>query len=254
MLAARRMMFSGTTALRPDQVSGLNAWWKADALSLANLAQVASWVDSSGNGLTMTQPTSGKQPIYHSAPTGFGSKPAVHFTRASDQWLSHVFDALLCPAALTVAAVVMPESSNAGNGYGIFSSGTGFDGNGFGVDITGDGSNHPIGRVAGYNAGNNPMTVTGNGSEWALNTAAALWATSASRSTLFDLFFDTTADNASTVNTGAWATATQDSYLGQQNFTGDFDGYIAEVSLWSRVLTTDEQAGVQAYFAAKYGI
>jgi hypothetical protein len=61
----------------PDQIAGLKAWWKADALALTDGAAVASWPDSSGSGNNLSQATASYQPTFK---TGIlNGKPAVRF-------------------------------------------------------------------------------------------------------------------------------------------------------------------------------
>lgn len=71
-------------AFDPASVAGLQAWYRADVLPAADGAPVAAWPDLSGNARALTQPTPGKQPVYASAPTGFGGRPAVFFDSEGD--------------------------------------------------------------------------------------------------------------------------------------------------------------------------
>jgi|ERR1700719_1760063 len=61
----------------PDQVTGLKFWLKADSLSLSNGSPVPSWTDSSGNGNTVTQSTPLLQPTYNT--NILNGHPAVLF-------------------------------------------------------------------------------------------------------------------------------------------------------------------------------
>lgn len=54
----------GRPPFQPVDVPNLVAWYRADSLSLNDGDPVASWVDSSGTGNTVTQATSGKKPTF----------------------------------------------------------------------------------------------------------------------------------------------------------------------------------------------
>ena len=63
-----------------DLPAGLAGWYKADAITgLSDGDPVDSWVDSSGNGNTLTQSTSGAKPTYETAE--LNSLPIVRFDK-----------------------------------------------------------------------------------------------------------------------------------------------------------------------------
>ncbi len=66
----------------PLTVAGLLGWWKADALALSDNAPVSAWLDSSGNGHTMTQGTGSQQPLYKA--TAINGHPGVRFDGTDD--------------------------------------------------------------------------------------------------------------------------------------------------------------------------
>lgn len=72
-----------------DQIAGLTAWLKADALTgLSDGDAVASWPDSSGQSHSASQATSGRRPVYKT--NVVNGLPAVRFTAASGHSLSVV--------------------------------------------------------------------------------------------------------------------------------------------------------------------
>ena len=76
------------------------AWWKADALALADGDDVTSWPDSSAGGFTLTPGTAPTFSTAHFTPG------AVRFTAASTQYLQNAtFTALNALAGFTVFAV-----------------------------------------------------------------------------------------------------------------------------------------------------
>lgn len=66
----------------PSDITGLAAWYKADALTLANNDPVASWTDSSGNARHAAQATGTKQPLYKTG--SLNGKPVVSFDGVDD--------------------------------------------------------------------------------------------------------------------------------------------------------------------------
>lgn len=90
----RRMMMAGAAAITPPSdgvwpspgalpvTAGLVARYAAESLVLSDGAPVASWPDSSGNSLDLSQATSARQPAFRS--TGFNGRPAVEFDGTDD--------------------------------------------------------------------------------------------------------------------------------------------------------------------------
>jgi len=67
----------------PNTITGLLAWWKADAITgLSDGAPVSSWPDSSVNGNNATQASSGNRPLYKT--NILNGKPVVRFDGSND--------------------------------------------------------------------------------------------------------------------------------------------------------------------------
>lgn len=66
---SRRTKLGGGAAgpFSPASVAGLQAWFDAPSLALADAAAVSSFTDASGNGRHATQATGSKQPTYQTA-------------------------------------------------------------------------------------------------------------------------------------------------------------------------------------------
>lgn len=58
---------TSSSSFTPASIAGLQAWYKADALGLADAAAVTSWTDSSGNAFHAIQGTATNQPTYKTA-------------------------------------------------------------------------------------------------------------------------------------------------------------------------------------------
>lgn len=61
---ARGRLHSAAAKFTPTDIATLEAWHKVDTLSLDHNDPVASWSDSSGNGLTLAQTTTSRKPTY----------------------------------------------------------------------------------------------------------------------------------------------------------------------------------------------
>lgn len=96
-------------AIVPTDLSGLNAWYKADALALTNGAAVTSWTDSSTNARAATQATGANQPVFNTAQ--INSLPAVTFDGTNDYLATAAFASPT--AGGSVFAVVKANSSAA---------------------------------------------------------------------------------------------------------------------------------------------
>jgi hypothetical protein len=74
---------SGGGGFSPTDVSGLQLWLKADAITgLSDGDPVASWVDSSGNSRPAAQSTAGYRPLYKTSI--LNSNPVVRFDGSDD--------------------------------------------------------------------------------------------------------------------------------------------------------------------------
>ncbi len=67
-----------TQALTPSDISGLTVWYKPETLQLNNNDPVSSWTDSSGNGFTLFQTDTAKQPKYTFS--GINNLPTITFS------------------------------------------------------------------------------------------------------------------------------------------------------------------------------
>jgi concanavalin A-like lectin/glucanase superfamily protein len=72
----------GAAAFSPDDLAGLEGWWKADSLVLADGDPVATWIDSSGNGRDVTQGTAASKPTYQTGE--LNGLPVVRYDGVDD--------------------------------------------------------------------------------------------------------------------------------------------------------------------------
>lgn len=222
----------------PNNLSGLIAWLKADALALADADPVASWTDSSGNSNTPTQATGAAKPTFK---TGIlGGKAIIRFDGG---------DSLAMPTEgnfdLATPTIIAVFKRTSGTGGSIISKNTtGFTDNrrrkiqlntsaggigyssgsdGQGIAITATPSNWNMVGVVARADNNHSMFLNGSQSDFA--TALG----------------DSGLNNASVLIGCAFGT-------GVEGFTGD----IAEIIVYNRPLSLSEMVGLQNYLIAKY--
>lgn len=230
---------------------GLIFWWRAGDLGLANGTAVSTWTDATANHWTATQSSAGAKPIYRAAPTGFNGQPAVEFTAASAQNVQAPFNAALNPAALTLFVVFRPK--NATTSMGLVSSheqAAGTSGYAFVMASSPAGTVEALFRSGGgLNADVAGTIGVANTTHW-----AAVTTTGSGTNALG--YLDGTVHGAAVL--GNLTPNTTDPFIigDDPNFGSDhpFDGWIAEVIGYNRVLTGTERAQADAYIQAKYGL
>lgn len=82
MLSRRSKLGAAAAGFSPADISGLVAWYAADALALNDADPVASWSDLSGEGHDLAQATSGSRPSYRT--NGLNSLPVVRHDGTDD--------------------------------------------------------------------------------------------------------------------------------------------------------------------------
>jgi hypothetical protein len=227
------------TVTSPIPMTGLEGWWKADAITgLVDADPIGTWMDVSGNGRSATQGTASQKPTYRTSVVN--GKPVVRFDGVDDV-LSH----LAMPDfgdAYTVLVVSRTAAGSTG-GY-VFDLATGVQLAGFGLTTL---DNQEIWRGtdsvglqqaqyvadlrgafhcrAGINAG----------------TQLAYFVDGVSRATAAY-----TAPNPSTLDRIA---------IGQTTQAGSsFNGDIAELIIYNRALSDAEREQVEDYLMAKFGL
>jgi hypothetical protein len=203
------------------------AWWKADALALANGADVTTWADSSGNGHTVTPFAAGKEPRYDTnVVNGLG---AVRFEAANLDNLRTATFTAATPPGMAFVVCRPPATTPAANQY-VLSGTTAREiyyrvARTFGLQGTGT-----IDSTA-YKTAADPVIVT-----------ATFDTTSVVRLPPDSTSGSVTIGNLTRINVGGRAAGTQ-----------SWDGYVCEVLYFTSVLTTGQRQRVERYLAAKWG-
>lgn len=203
----------------PGSLSGLRLWLKADAITgKTNGSSVDTWIDSSGNSASATNPTSAHQPTYVTNVTN--GLPIVRFDGTDDELFSAVSSSA---AQQTIVAVVSPASTS--GTPGVF----GASGQG-GLQLR---------LVSGL-----PQLLShwvaeiGIADEPAATAAFQVLVATFSAGNTYSLWLDDEllASGTTTVTLSAGLTAVIGSGSGEDFFAGD----IAEMACYDRVLTNGE--------------
>ena len=89
---------------------GITAWFDPAKLDLADGTAVSSVPDALGTSATLSQPTSGSQPVYKV--TGINGQPALLYNGTSDYLLSSFLLNSAYNHAFTLVAVLQPNNTN----------------------------------------------------------------------------------------------------------------------------------------------
>lgn len=213
----------------PKELSGLRLWLDASTIDRANGASIASWTDYSGNSFDATQGTTSYQPTVQNDYQN--SKNVLYFDTAEDQY----YNSDLPISNPSTVFVVAKALTNATDSYLL---------------------------SAGNNTTNGMKVSTSGGSASILNSATLT--DSAYTYGSMDIFtgiYNETASyiyvNGTYKATGTTGTGTATSMLIGKQYgatTTTWHGYIAEVVVYNRTLTWDEQLLVEDYLAEKWGI
>lgn len=224
-----------SAAIQPSAISGLQAWWKADAITgLTNGSPVASWVDSSGNSRPMTQSSSGLRPTY--VTNVQNGLPGVLFTSTSGSGLISGYD----PGVTNSVFLVYIQTNNSGGGIQRA--------------IQSQSSNGPI--LGPYQNVQTYYNGAGfiQGAAVTLNTPYLQEAIQQGASVINTFYVNgTTIGNNSSTGGGV-------SYGGGMAFSSGgafnepFQGYILETIVYNRALSQLERNQIEQYIANKYAM
>lgn len=236
MSMSPRLLRPRATGFDPKSITGLYAWYDAaDASSITlNGSNISQWNDKSGNGRNVVQGTAINQPAY--VTNGINGKPAV----APDG----VNDSLSLSAAVTgftpkyIVGVFKPITDNGGP-Y---------------VKVGGDSDGIGIGQGTGTQDTNGYSIIAlHEGVSWrnsgiAMTQNAGVIISYEYESALFRSYPYGSADladvgfvNATNIRIGGYSF----------RFT---DGYVGEVLIYTRVLSSTERPRVERYLGSKWGI
>jgi Big-like domain-containing protein len=226
-------------AFSPDDLAGLEWWLAADAIvGLADADPVTTWEDESGNERDAAQGTAANQPTYRTNVQN--GKPVVRFDGVNDCLVSDLVTASL---DYTIFGAWRYITIGAGTQNTNFFNGTTSSSNGYALEVQESNSRNILHRAVA-----NITDGTGT-------TNFELWtATNAVRTDPI-LYINGVAQGMS--GSGAPNTPTMQTILGARNTDGTSapaNVDIAELLVYSRVLTSIEREQVEDYLMDKYGL
>lgn len=228
----------GPRSLTPP-LTNLSLWLKADALALSDGDLVASWTDSSGNNNHAVQATAANKPTYYT--NAISDKPAVWFDGANASGPNKDFLSLTSniTASGNLTVFVVWRRGNIESDGALF-GGAANDGLSVAVKT---GASEGVIRIA--NSGSTTFddgdTAWPNGG-WTCTSFTKSSTTYTQRLNFAANGNSTTAGTPGVISTiGAFAAP--DTY---------WEGYIAEILIYSAVLSGADITTVESYLIAKY--
>lgn len=236
------------TSFSPSLLSGLQYWFDAGQLTgLSNNDPVPQMTDFSGNARHFVAGTSPDTKGQYKT-NQVNGLPSLRFTHDGNA-TTQTNTTYTGPNFLTsytegevfvvIKAAADPATSNLKGSYALF----GTDINVAHYPFTDGTIYDDFGSNVRKNTGN-PATNLASWNLYNISTKANSWVNRINGTQ----FYSTTS------NTVAWSTAPQ--FGGNANTDGDsgFDGDIAEVIFYNRVLNSSERSNVRNYISAKYGV
>lgn len=223
---------SGTVqGFSPSQMPQLELWLRGDAGVLVTSGHISTWQDQSGNGRSAQSDAFGDGPYFNAA--GIGGLPTVDWVNPGDP------DQLTLPAmpAFPAAEIVVVKKNDSGISQGLWVMGSA---------VSGDIHPHTDGVIYDDFASTTRQT-TGTAPN-AMTVAHIYAARGAPKYWQADYNGVNYYANAS--NAVGWGTLV----LGANAAGGKFQGKIAELLLFSRILEAGERTRLTNYLIAKYNI
>lgn len=245
----------GLGMVLPNSISGLVAHYKADSGVYSDAGTtlavdqdtVQQWNDKSINANNVTQATAGNRPKY--VADAINGKPALLFSNARADVLAiadnasisltkrvHMFAVVKPTTIISTAGIICKDTGALSNPeYAIWLSNGAIN-----INLTSAGNTN-IGSTANLTAiAGSEYIVEGSYNLININT----WQNG-------ELSFTVA------TNSNGMGDTTGDLRIGAQKATfstRSFDGYIAEIIIFDRELSSDERVGVEKYLSNKYGI
>ena len=219
----------------------LKLWLRADAGVTLNSGVVSQWADQSGNGFHATQNTSNLRPIIQNIPQ-YNNMPTIRFDGVDD-----VLTGVTIPNLNTenISVFVLSSgNSQTGNMAGLFTIGTIFSG----FFVT-----RSINTTQAFRIWNNYKTLTSSAN-------SAPTAGYVPKIVYFKKEFGVTGNlflngtqHSTTTDATFVSSFTNASYqVGKAPSYSSLKGNIAEIIIYNRLLSTDEQQQVEEYLMNKY--
>ena len=249
-----RLLRPTASGFDPRRTSGLFQWFDAsdratlfDATSggsaVADDGGVARWEDKSGNGYHLTQGTAGNRPTLRAAIRN--GRSVLEYDGANSNLVSASITNEL--NALSVFAVLLADTVGQNNLGSIWATNA----------VTGASV-----RTLRIQTGNNIAALfgTNDGRSSAITLSAftrvhTFWSGGNNRATDFEFLLNGSTSASITSGTMTVAAATPDTISVGNRPSGSraFDGYIAEILVYTRLLSSSERLAVDDWLAKKWG-
>jgi len=260
MAMSPRLLRPVASGFNPKSISGLFQWYDAsDRATLfdadtggsaaADDGLVGRWEDKSGNGYHLTQGTGGNRPTLRPAIRNGRSVLEYDGANSNLTTANNITNDLL---ALSIFAVFTRDSLG-GGGQGNIWSNASNTGNNQRRYLIEDVSGTRMNSLFGSNVQRSPVLSTSTG---VFTRVHAFWTGGTNRATDFDFLEDGIA--RASANTGTITVAASPASvfsIGNRPTGADraWDGYIAEVLVYTRYLSTSERTRVDNWLKAKWG-
>ena len=230
---------AGLTPFNPGALGGgtLAAWYRADLGITLNGGNVSAWADQSGNGRHLSQGTAANQPAF-SAGGGSAGQDMINFDGANDVLESGVF-AVATP--LQVYMVAKWDVVNATDTNVIFSGDSTVPSNSCRVSVRNVST-----AVAIWGTGGGVIT-TGAATALAWHYWGLTWTGGASS--------EIKQDGVSQITGNPGATAINGITVGAfDGASTPADASVAEIIIYSSILSAADEARLNAYLKSRYGL
>ena len=216
----------------PTSIVGLQTWFQANALSLANDDPVGTWTDSSGNGKDATQATSDNKPVFK---TGvINTLPVVRFDGTNDRLVTASITHGVGTGDMFYASVVKTATVGGATGYKCMQD-LGTDSPAFFINNA---------KLDYYLAGDKQFATTLTSTTWYTFIVRRFGGT-------LEAYINGTLDATTFSNSANIASAALT--LGSEGGGGQyFNSDMAEI-LFGKTLSNNDRDSLTTYLRAKYG-
>lgn len=229
----------------PSDISGLTAWYDANqGITKDGSDLVSQWDDLSGNGYHMTQ-SSTKRPLWKAPSAGVNDNCAILFDGSNDCMSNDALGALFTGGDLPYSLAVVAKANSTSAGDTIFA---------FGSTTTNAlmGTAFRSTNICCWRIDDAVATV--NVTFGTPNTSTRVVTTSVTGTAASAWLDGTLVANGTSQNVGAQTL--NSSRIGALLAVGaeveQFDGYICEVIVYNRAITTDEATTLNNYLTSKW--
>jgi len=228
----------GSPTFLPSQISGLRLWLKADALVLNDGDAVGTWVDQSGNANDATQATAANKPTYKAGIVN--GKPVVRFDGSNDYLALPNFVSTFIAGEIFIVVKIDNDPPTLDSQTGLWT---------FGSDIQNthypytDGIIYDQFGTATRKATSDPAIALTSFRIYNVASQSGEWT-----SRINGVQHYTTATNTASFTTAPILGAG----VGGSNYF--LDGDVAEVILYSSVLSSGNRGLVEGYLNSKYAL